>query len=131
MENVLIETLASIAANVVVTLVGILSAYLIAELGKHEKMRNVSSAVDELTQAAETTVWELQQLVVDDLKEASEDGKLTRDEIRDLGSRLLSGTLSKMSASSINVLKAANVDINAIVTGAGEALIARIKHGDV
>jgi hypothetical protein len=26
------------------------------------------------------------------------------------------------------VLKAANVDINAIVTGAGEALIARIKQ---
>ena len=34
-----------------------------------------------------------------------------------------------MSDSGIGVLKAANVDINAIVTGAGEALIARIKAG--
>ena len=36
-----------------------------------------------------------------------------------------------MSDSGINVLKAANVDINAIVTGAGEALIARIKRENV
>ena len=36
-----------------------------------------------------------------------------------------------MSASGINVLKAANVDINAIITGAGEALIATIKHENV
>ena len=34
-----------------------------------------------------------------------------------------------MSDRGIGVLKAANVDINAIVTGAGEALIARIKAG--
>ena len=39
--------------------------------------------------------------------------------------------LAKMSESSIGVLKAANVDINAIVTGAGEALIARIKEGKI
>lgn len=48
-----------------------------------------------------------------------------------LGKKLLEGTLAKMSDSGIGVLKAANVDINAIVTGAGEALIARIKNGDV
>ena len=36
-----------------------------------------------------------------------------------------------MSESGIGVLKAANVDINAIVTGAGEALIARIKRENV
>jgi len=36
-----------------------------------------------------------------------------------------------MSGSAMDVLKAANVDVNAIITGAGEALIARIKRGDV
>ena len=35
-----------------------------------------------------------------------------------------------MSSSGLGVLKAANVDINAIVTGAGEALIAKIKKGE-
>ena len=68
---------------------------------------------------------------MDGLKEAAADGKLTQAEIADLGKRLLEGTLAKMSDSGINVLKAANVDINAIVTGAGEALIARIKRENV
>ena len=47
-----------------------------------------------------------------------------------LGKLLLEGTLQKMSDSGLGVLKAANVDINAIVTGAGEALIAKIKKGE-
>ena len=42
--------------------------------------------------------------------------------------KLLDGTLAKMSDSGMSVLKAANVDINAIVTGAGEALIAKMKQ---
>ena len=45
-----------------------------------------------------------------------------------LGRKLLDGTLAKMSDSGMSVLKAANVDINAIVTGAGEALIAKMKQ---
>ena len=65
---------------------------------------------------------------VDALKAGSADGKLTQDEITDLGQKLLSGALAKMSDSGIEVLKAANVDINAIVTGAGEALIAQMKE---
>ena len=67
---------------------------------------------------------------MDGLKEASADGKLTQDEITNLGKLLLEGTLAKMSESGIGVLKAANVDINAIVKGAGEALIAKIKEGN-
>ena len=35
--------------------------------------------------------------------------------------------MAKMSDTGIGVLKAANVDINAIITGAGEALIAKMK----
>lgn len=57
--------------------------------------------------------------------------KLTKDEIESLGKKLVEGAMQKMSASGIDVLKAANVDINAIITGAGEALIARMKHDNV
>ena len=117
MNAVIIETIVSVLANLAITLIGVAGAWL--------------AAVDELTDAAEQTVWELQQTVVDGLKEAAADGKLTQAEITDLGKKLLEGTLAKMSDSGINVLKAANVDINAIVTGAGEALIARIKRENV
>lgn len=129
MNSVIIETIVSVLANLAVTLIGVAGAWLVAQIGKTQHLNTINTAVGELTNAAEQTVWELQQTVVDDLKEASADGKLTQDEIDSLGKLLLKGTLAKMSDSAIGVLKAANVDVNAIVTGAGEALIARIKAG--
>ena len=127
MNTVIIETVVSIAANLAVTLIGVLGAWLLAQIGKTQRLNTISTAVGELTAAAEQTVLELQQTVVDGLKEAHADGKLTQEEIGDLGKKLLDGALAKMSDSGISVLKAANVDINAIVTGAGEALIAKMK----
>ena len=128
MNTVIIETIVSVLANLAVTLIGVAGAWLLAQISKTQKMNTINAAVSELTNAAEQTVWELQQTVVDGLKEASADGKLTQDEIANLGKLLLEGTLAKMSESGIGVLKAANVDINAIVKGAGEALIAKIKE---
>ena len=130
MNTVIIETIVSVAANLAITLIGVLGAWLVAQIGKTQQLKTINAAVSELTNAAETTVLELQQTVVDGLKEASADGKLTQDEISNLGKLLLEGALAKMSDSGINVLKAANVDVNAIVSGAGEALIARIKRGE-
>jgi len=129
MNTVIIETIVSVLANLAITLIGVAGAWLVAQIGKTQQLNTINTAVGELTAAAEQTVYELQQTVVDDLKAASADGKLTQDEITVLGKKLLEGTLQKMSDSGIGVLKAANVDINAIVTGAGEALIARIKAG--
>jgi len=129
MNTVIIETIVSVLANLAVTLIGVAGAWLVTQIAKSQQLNTINTAVDELTNAAETTVLELQQTVVDELKEASADGKLTQEEITELGKLLLKGTLEKMSDSAMNVLKAANVDINAIVTGAGEALIARIKKG--
>ena len=131
MNTVIIETIVSVLANLAVTLIGVAGAWLVAQIGKTQHLNTINTAVGELTNAAEQTVWELQQTVGDDLKAASADGKLTQDEITVLGQKLLEGTLAKMSDSAMGVLKAANVDINALVTGAGEALIARIKNGDV
>lgn len=130
MNAVVIETIVSVLANLAVTLIGVLGAWLLAQISKTQELKNINMAVEELTGAAEQTVLELQQTVVDGLKEASADGKLTKDEIERLGKLLLKGTLAKMSDSGIKVLKAANVDINAIVTGAGEALIATMKAGE-
>ena len=128
MNTVIIETIVSVLANLAITLIGVLGAWLVAQIGKAQQLKTINAAVGELTNAAETTVLELQQTVVDGLKAASADGKLSKDEIAELGTLLLEGALRKMSDSGIAVLKAANVDINAIVTGAGEALIARMKR---
>ena len=128
MNTVIIETVVSILANLAITLISVAGAWLLNQIRKTQYLSTIQTAVDELTEAAEQTVFELQQTTVDQLKAASADGKLTQEEIRHLGQMLLKGTLSKMSDSGMNVLKAANVDINAIVKGTGEALIARIKY---
>ena len=130
MNAVIIETVVSNLCNMAVTLIAVLGAWLVAQIGKAQELKTINAAVGELTNAAEQTVLELQQTTVDGLKEASADGKLTQEEITMLGKKLLDGALAKMSDSGIGVLKAANVDINAIVKGAGEALIARIKDGE-
>lgn len=131
MDTVIIESVVSVVANLAVTLIGVFGAWLLMQISKSQKLSTINTAMDELTNAAEQTVLELQQTVVDDLKAASADGKLTKDEIDALGKKLIDGALAKMSGSAMDVLKAANVDVNAIITGAGEALIARIKRGDV
>ena len=130
METVIIETVVSVLANLAVTLIGVLGAWLLMQISKSQKLSTINTAVGELTNAAEQTVLELQQTVVDDLKAASADGKLTKDEIEVLGKKLIDGALAKMSGSAMDVLKAANVDVNAIITGAGEALIAQMKAGE-
>ena len=130
MDTVIIETAVSVLANLAVTLIGVFGAWLLMQISKSQKLSTINTAVDELTNAAEQTVLELQQTVVDDLKAASKDGKLTKDEIEVLGKKLIDGALAKMSGSAMDVLKAANVDVNAIITGAGEALIARMKAGE-
>ncbi len=101
------------------------------QIGKAQELKTINAAIGELTNAAETTVLELNQTVVEGLKVASTDSKLTQKKNTMLGKQLSEGTLAKMSESGIGVLKDANVDVNAIITGAGEALIARIKSGSI
>ena len=87
-------------------------------------------ATDEAKDAAITTVLELQQTVVDDLKAAAVDGKLTKEEIAKLKNDLISMSMAKLSDTSVKILIAAGVDISAIITGAGEALIGKMKVSD-
>lgn len=129
MNQAIVETFVTIAANCAVTLLSILAAWLLTQLRKNQQLTNIDRAVSELTAAAEQTVLELKQTVVDDLKAASLDGKLTKEEVRELGRKLLERTMEKMSPSAMGVLQAANMDVNAMITGAGEAMIARMKRG--
>lgn len=120
MTNVIIENLVQIAATLLITLIGVLGAWLSTKLAKREELKNISTATNEVIHAA-------QQTTVEGMKKAHEDGKLTKDEITELGKLLIDGAMAKMSDTSKNLLNAAGVDISAIIRGAGEALIARMK----
>ena len=125
--EILIENAVNIAAAFFIALIGVSGAWLTAKLGKATQLDTVNRAQQELIKLAQITVGELKQTVVDDMKAASKDGKLTKDEIVQLGQLLFEKTTAKLSASAMDVLTAAQVDISALITGTAEHLIGQMK----
>ena len=125
--DILIENAVNITAAFFIALIGAFGAWLTAKLGKATQLDTVNHAQQELIKLAQITVGELKQTVVDGMKAASKDGKLTTDEIAKLGQLLYEKTTAKLSASAMDVLTAAQVDISALITGTAEHLIGQMK----
>ena len=125
--NALIESGVQVLVALAVALIGVAGTWITVQIGKVKKLQTVQIATDEAKNAAITTVLELQQTVVDDLKAAAVDGKLTKEEIAKLKNDLLSMSMAKLSDASVKVLTAAGVDISAIITGAAEAMVGQMK----
>ena len=127
MENIIIETVVQIFAALLLMLISLLGTWLTAKLAKRTELANIAAATDEATRVAQQTVLELQQTVVDNLKEANADGKLTKEEVAELKELLLDGAMDKLSDTAKNMLTAAGVDISAVIRGAGEAFIRQMR----
>jgi len=127
MEGIIMESIVEVVVTLLLMLIGILGTWLTMKLGKKEELAAINAAKDEVIQAAELTVREQQQTLVEGLKAAHEDGKLTKDEIAMLGKKLLEETVKKMSAPAADLLAAAAVDVTALIQGAGESWIAQLK----
>ena len=127
MNEIIMETVMQIMGTLLIALIGVLGTWLTAKIGKRQELSNIADATNEAVKAAQLTVLELQQTVVDGWKAANEDGKLTNEEVEMLGVMLIDKTVEKMSDSAINLLVSAGVDITAIIKGAGEAMIKQIK----
>ena len=125
--DILIENAVNIAAAFFIALIGVLGAWLTAKLGKSTELDTVNRAQQELIKLAQITVGELKQTVVDGMKAAHKDGKLSKEEIAQLGHLLFEKTTAKLSASAMDVLTAAQVDISALITGTAEHLIGQMK----
>lgn len=128
MTDIIIENIVKITAALLLMLIGVLGTYLTTLAAKRAETANVSEALRTLTEAAKTTVGELQQTIVEPLKAAAADGKLTPDEIADLRNMLVAQTKQKMLPSAINIINAAGADIEAIILGVGENLINKAKQ---
>lgn len=124
--NALIESGVQVLVALAVALIGVAGTWITVQIGKVKKLQTVQIATDEAKNAAITTVLELQQTVVDDLKAATVDGKLTKEEISKLKNDVISMSMAKLSNVSVKVLTAAGVDISAIITGAAEAAVGQI-----
>lgn len=123
MTNAIIANLVYIITTLLITLIGVLGTWLTAKIAKAKDLGNIQIAVQSVVNMAQLTAQELQQTVVEKLKHAAADNKLTRDEIEALGIKLHEETIKKLSAPTIELLNAAGTDIGAIIAGAGEAWI--------
>lgn len=128
MKDILIQYGVEVIVAIVVALLGIFGAWLAKVTAKKIELSNIASAKDEVISAAQQTVLDLKQTIVDDLKKAAKDGKLTPEEIADLGVKLLSVTIAKLSVPTIKLLEAAKIDISALIKSAGEAYIGDLKR---
>ena len=118
--DILIENAVNIAAAFFVALIGVFGAWLTAKLGKATQLDTVYRAQQELIKLTQITVGELKQTVVEDLKATHKDGKLTKEEIAQLGQLLFGKTTVKLSESAMDVLIAVQVDISALISSTVE-----------
>ena len=107
-----------ILAKAAIAAIGLAGAWATAKIGQNNKLANIKAAIGQVTQAAQTTVGELQQTTVEAMKAAAADGKL-----RTLKADLLRMTRKKLAEPTVQLLEAAKLDINAMIQGAAEDLI--------
>lgn len=127
MNETILEALISIAVTLITTLLSVFGSWALAKLAKRQELKNINTATEEAIKAAQITVLELQQILVEGLKASSKDGKLLPSDVDMLNKKLISMTKEKMSDATVNLLVSAGVDIEALIRGAGEAMIARMK----
>lgn len=127
MVDIIIENVAQIVATLFITLIGVLGAWLTSKLAQRQELGSINTAMQEVILLAQQTAAELQQTVVDGLKAGRVDGKLTEAEIKALGETLITKTMQKMSAPTTKLLNAATVDVSALIKGAGESWINKMK----
>lgn len=127
MTDVIIENIVRIVAALLMMLISVGGAYLTSLIARHEKLKSIGTATQQVIDAAIQTTGELQQTVVNDLKAASADGKLSEADIQMLYHDVIDLTLDKLSIPTVNLLNSVGADIEAIIHGATEDWINTIK----
>ena len=128
MTEMFIELAAKVIFTLLVTLIGVAGTWLTAQISKRNELVNISAATDEATKTAQRVVLELQQTVVEGMKAACEDGKLSDAEIAQLKGLLIDKALAQLSEPAKKVLAAAGKDVISIIQSAGEAMVLAIKN---
>ena len=128
MTDVIIENVVRIIAALLMMLISVGGAYLTALISKNEKLKGIGIATEQIIEAAMQTAGELQQTVVEQMKAAAIDGKLSEEEISDLGKQVVGLTLAKLTQPTKDLINGAGGDIEAIIHGATEAWLEEIKR---
>jgi len=130
MREVIIEVTVQVVGAIVMGVLGIVFAYIGKLFGQNKKLETISSAMNQLEGVVQNVVGELQQTMVEGLKEASVDGKLSNEDIYDLGRLLVQKATEQLSDPASATLEAAGIDVVSMIHSMAEAYIERIKRGN-
>ena len=128
MREVIIEVIVQVIGALLMGVIGVAFAYLTKLVGKTKELEHVASAMDELENVVTTVVGDLQQTIVENLKAASADGKLSQEDIYDLGKLLVMKVKEQLSNPASTTIQAAGIDMTEAIHSIAEAYIARIKR---
>lgn len=122
------ETAVTLVARMLEAVIAIAGTWLIGKLRQKTNLMNLQIATEQVIEATQQTVGELQQTVVNTLKEHG-GGKLTQEQIRDLNIELLRLTRLKLADPVMNVIEAAGADLDLIIQSEAEAYLNNVKNG--
>ena len=125
--GVLIEQVVTTVARVLEALVLAYGAWALEKFGKNKKLQNLSLANQELCRIVKQTVRELNQTVVEKLKEKAPNGKLTEEQIEGLQESLLEMVKAKTDEATVAMITAAGADLDALIIGQCEAYLDVLK----
>lgn len=125
--NTIIQYVAEVVGILLVSAFGILGGLLLNKMKQHKNLENIAIATEQVIDAAQKTVLELQQTLVVNWKENQQNGKLTAEQIVELKQKVLDITMKKMSDPTLKLLEGAKVDVKAMITSAAEAYIYEMK----
>lgn len=124
--DTLLQYLAEVVAILVIGLLGIFGTWLLNKMKEKKGLENIALATEQVIEAAQSTVLELQQTFVNDWK-CAQNGKLTVDQINALKQHVLTITLSKLGQPTLNLLEGVKIDVSSMITSTAEAYILELK----
>ena len=125
--NTIIQYVAEIVAILVISAIGVFGSWLLNKMKQQKGLENIAMATEQVIQAAQVTVRELQQTLVGNWKEQQENGKLTAEQIVELKQKAIDITLKKLSEPTLKLLESAKIDVEVMITSATEAYIDELK----
>ena len=126
--QVIIQYVAEILGLLIITAIGILGAALLNKLNQNSKLTNLAKATTQVISASQDTVRRLQQTFVDGWKENAVDGKLTPEQIVELKQKTIEITLEQLGQPVLDLLLAAKIDVEDLITNAAESYINQMKE---
>lgn len=124
----LIQYLAEVVGLVVVTAIGIFGSWLLNKMKQNKSLQNITLATEQVFSAAQSTVYELQQTLVEGWKR-NQDGKLTPEQVEELRAKVLEITMAKLAEPTLKLLNGAKMDVAAMISSAAESYVLEMKGG--